>query len=91
MDYHWDNKKAARNVSKHGVSFQEAVTVFDDPLFVVFADPDHSVREERFIIMGESSQGRLLVVTYTQRPNGIRIISARKATPKEREAYEEEI
>ena len=91
MDNQWDNKKAARNVSKHGVSFQEAVTVFDDPLFVVFADPDHSVREERFIIMGESSQERLLVVTYTQRPNGIRIISARKATPKERKTYEEEI
>ena len=91
MDYHWDNKKAARNVSKHGVSFQEAITVFGDPLFVIFADPDHSVGEERFIIMGESSQKRLLVIAYTERPNVIRIISAREATPKERKAYEEEI
>lgn len=91
MQYHWDSTKSARNLSKHGVAFQEAVTVFDDPLFVIFADPDHSVREKRFIIMGESNRKRLLVVTYTERPNEIRVISARKATPKEREVYEEEI
>lgn len=91
MQYHWDSKKAARNLSKHGVSFQEAITVFEDLLFVVFADPDHSVREERFIIMGESNRKRLLVVAYTERPDGIRIISARMTTPKEREVYEEEI
>ena len=91
MRYHWDAKKAARNLSKHGVSFQEAITVFDDPLFVIFADPDHSLREKRFIIMGESNQHRLLVVAYTERLNEIRLINARKATPKEREVYEEEI
>jgi len=91
MQYHWDTKKAAKNLSKHGVSFQEAVTVFDDPLFVIFADPDHSVREKRFIIMGESDQKRLLVVAYTERSNEIRTINARKATPQEREVYEEEI
>ena len=91
MQYHWDSTKAAGNLSKHGVSFQEAVTVFDDPLFVIFADPDHSVREKRFIIMGESGRKRLLVVAYTERPNEIRIINARKATPHEREVYEEEI
>ncbi|MBI1956365.1 MAG: BrnT family toxin [Acidobacteria bacterium] len=89
--YHWDSRKAARNLSKHDISFQEGVTVFDDPLFVVFADPDHSVREKRFIIIGESSRKRWLVVAYTERSNGIRVISARKATPQEREIYEEEI
>ena len=91
MQYHWDSRKAARNLSKHDISFQEAVTVFDDPLFVIFADPDHSIREKRVIIMGESNRQRLLVVAYTERSNGIRVISARKATPKEREVYEEEI
>ena len=91
MQYHWDSTKAAGNLSKHGVSFQEAVTVFDDPLFVIFADPDHSLLDKRYIIMGESSRKRLLVVTYTERPKGIRVISARRATSKEREVYEEEI
>ena len=91
MRYHWDDKKAAGNLSKHGVSFQEAVTVFDDPLFVIFADPDHSLREKRFIMMGESNRQRLLVVAYTERLNEIRLISARKARPQEREVYEEEI
>jgi uncharacterized DUF497 family protein len=91
VQYQWDNRKAHRNLSKHGVSFEEAVTVFDDPLFVIFADPDHSHREKRFIIMGESRRRRLLVVTYTERLGAIRVINARKATPREREAYEEEI
>ena len=91
MRYHWDAKKAASNLARHGVSFQEAITVFDDPLFVIFADPDHSLREKRFIMMGESNRQRLLVVAYTERLNEIRLISARKARPQEREAYEEEI
>ncbi len=65
-DFQWDRKKAATNFLKHGVPFEEAVTIFDDPLFVVFADPDHSIRERRFIIMGESSQQRLLVVDLTE-------------------------
>ena len=91
MQYRWDDRKAARNLAKHDVSFQEAVTVFHDPLFIIFADPAHSFQEKRFIIMGESDSHRLLVVVYTERSNEIRIISARKATMKEREVYEEEI
>ena len=91
MRYHWDATKAASNLAKHGVSFQEAITVFEDPLFVIFADPDHSLREKRFIIMGESHRQRLLVVAYTERSNEIRLINARKATPQEREVYEEQI
>jgi uncharacterized DUF497 family protein len=91
MKYQWDSKKALGNLSKHGVSFEEAITVFNDPLFIVFADPDHSIGEKRLIIMGESNQQRLLVVSYTERRNAVRIISARKATRKERSTYEEEI
>ena len=91
MDYQWNSKKAASNVAKHGVSFEEATTVFNDPLFVIFLDPDHSLREKRFIIMGESSRARLLVVAFTERNEVVRIISARRATPRERETYEEEI
>ena len=91
MQYQWDKRKASRNLSQHSVSFEEAVTVFEDPLFVIFADPDHSAREKRFIIMGESHRRKLLVVTYTERSGGIRVISARKATPQEREVYEGEI
>jgi len=91
VKFQWDNRKAGRNLSKHGVSFQEAVTVFDDPMFVIFANPDHSIQEKRFIIMGESTRQRLLVVAYTERSGEIRVISSRKASPKEREVYEEEI
>ena len=91
MKFHWHAKKAAANLSKHGVSFEEAVTVFDDPLFEIFADPDHSALEKRFIIIGESNRHRLLVVSYTERPEGLRLISARDATAREREVYEEEI
>ena len=89
--FEWNTRKAAANLRKHDVSFDEGTTAFDDPLFVVFSDPDHSVGESRFILMGESSERRLLVVSYTERPQGIRLIGARKATHKERVAYEEEI
>lgn len=81
--------KAKSNLSKHGVSFAEAKTVFEDPLYVDFYDPDHSYNEHRYIIIGESVQGRLLLVSYTERNNIIRIISVRKVTNKERKAYEE--
>ncbi|MBI3933580.1 MAG: BrnT family toxin [Acidobacteria bacterium] len=91
MQFQWNAKKASRNLAKHGVSFEEAVTAFDDPLFEIFADPGHSFQEKRFIIIGESNLHRLLVVAYTERSEGIRIISAREATPREREVYEEEI
>jgi uncharacterized DUF497 family protein len=66
MAYVWDDKKAAANLKEHDVSFEEASTVFDDPLFVIAADDDHSAAERRFIIMGESSDARLLVVTYAE-------------------------
>ncbi len=89
MQFEWDSEKAAANLSKHGVSFDEAKTVFDDPLYVDFYDPDHSDWEHRYIIIGQSHQGRLLMVSYTERDDTIRIISSREVTRTEREAYEE--
>lgn len=89
MQFEWNSDKAASNLSKHSVSFEEAKTVFDDPLYVDFYDPDHSEDEERYLIVGESDQGRLLIVSYTERGNSIRLISAREVTRTEREAYEE--
>ena len=91
MRFDWDPDKANANRSKHGVSFEEARTVFEDDLFVVFGDPDHSEGENRYLIMGQSTEGRLLVVAYTERGRRIRLISAREATRRERRAYEEEI
>jgi len=91
MQFEWDNGKAARNIGVHGVSFDEAKTVFDDPLFLIAPDPDHSIGERRYIIMGESSAGRLLVVAYTEKDQITRLISARTATRGERRNYEEEI
>jgi uncharacterized DUF497 family protein len=70
MSYFWDGKKAAKNVEKHGVSFEEAVSVFDDSLFLVFADPDHSLHEQRFIIVGESSMKRLTCRVVHRTPEG---------------------
>jgi len=64
--FEWDDDKARANIEKHGVSFDEAATVFRDPLYLIFADPDHSVEEARFVILGESSKRRLLIVSYTQ-------------------------
>jgi len=87
--YEWDPNKADQNLKNHRVSFDEALTVFDDPLFLVISDPDHSAQENRYVIMGESNQNRLLVVVYTERPATIRLISARKASRRERRAYEE--
>ena len=89
MQFDWDKNKAARNLSKHGVSFEEAKTVFDDPLYVDFYDPDHSESEERYLIVGESDRGRLLIVSYTEREDSVRLISAREVMRTEREAYEE--
>lgn len=89
MKFEWDVNKAARNLSKHGVSFEEAKTVFDDPLYVDFYDPAHSDDEERYIIVGKSNRGRILIVSHTQRADSIRLISARVVTRAEREAYEE--
>jgi uncharacterized protein len=89
MKFDWDKHKAASNLSKHGVSFDEAKTVFDDPLYVDFYDPDHSDDEERYLIIGMSNQGRLLIMSYTERDESTRLISARVVTRAEREAYEE--
>ncbi len=91
MQFEWNTEKAEANLKKHQVSFDEAKTVFDDPLFVIFADPDHSFEENRFIIMGESNQNQLLVVSYTERTSATRLISAREATRPERKKYEEDI
>jgi hypothetical protein len=89
MKFKWDPHKAESNLSKHGVSFEEAKTVFDDPLYVDFYDPDHSEHEERYLIVGNSDLGRLLIVSYTERDNSMRLISAREVTRTEQEAYEE--
>jgi uncharacterized DUF497 family protein len=89
MLFKWDENKAASNRAKHGVSFEEAATVFGDPLSDTFDDPDHSDEEGRFIIIGMSEQGRMLVVAHTDDGETVRIISAREPTRGEREFYEE--
>jgi uncharacterized DUF497 family protein len=88
LTFEWDEGKASGNLGKHGVSFSEASTVFADPLSRTIPDPLHSHYEGRLIIVGESSVGRTLVVVHTHRGEAIRIISARKATPRERKDYE---
>jgi uncharacterized DUF497 family protein len=89
VGYEWDDDKAKLNAEKHGVSFEDAATVFGDPLYVEFYDPDHSTDENRYLIVGRSTEGRLLIVSYTERENSVRLISARELTPAERRAYEE--
>ena len=88
MRFEWDDVKAALNLEKHGISFDEAQTVFGDPYSVTIFDVQHSDVEERFIDIGMSISGRLIVVVYTETEERIRIISCRKATPKERRQYE---
>lgn len=89
LQFTWDPDKAQANVRDHGVTFEEAETVFGDPLSFTFPDPDHSVGEQRSIDIGWSRQGRLLVVVYTERQGSIRLISCRPATRQERRRYEE--
>jgi hypothetical protein len=89
MEFEWDLKKAFANSHKHGVTFQEASTVFGDPLSLTFADPDHSLDEQRYLTFGVSNFGQLLVVSHTDRENRVRIISARRMTHQERMIYEE--
>jgi uncharacterized DUF497 family protein len=84
----WDPKKAAANLEKHGVSFEEAASIFADPLATTVADPDHSVDEDRFLTTGLSNQKRIVVIWHTDREDGVRIIGARPATPQERRTYE---
>ena len=88
MEFEWDAGKAATNLAKHGVSFPEAMGVFGDPLEITIADPVHSRQETRFVSIGLSERGRLLVVVYTERSGRVRIISAREAAPRERRHYE---
>lgn len=90
MRFEWDDEKAAKNLAKHAVAFEEAETVFADPLAGIGPDPDHSEREHREIIAGLSAAGRLLLVSFTERRGSIRIISARELTHSERQLYEEE-
>ena len=89
MEFEWDKDKADANLKKHRVSFEEAATVFGDLLSATFPDPDHSIDEDRYITVGSSDKNRILKVSHTDREGRIRIISARKATPRERQAYEE--
>ena len=84
----WDPVKAAENVKDHNVTFDEASTVFGDPLALLMPDPDHSEGEERYLLLGMSNQERLLVVSFTERPPRTRLISARRATRRERRRYE---
>ena len=89
MMFEWDQDKAKSNLRKHSVSFEEAITALLDPLSRTALDPDHSVNEYRFVTFGISARQRLLVVSYTERGNCIRIVSARLATKRERQIYEE--
>jgi uncharacterized DUF497 family protein len=86
--FEWDDAKATSNLRKHAVSFEDAVTVFDDPTAVTRDDPDHSERERRFVTIGNSKAGKLLVVCHCDRPDRIRLISARNANRRERRYHE---
>jgi uncharacterized DUF497 family protein len=88
MDFEWDADKATSNFAKHSVTFAEAMSIFGDPLEIVIADPDRSEAEARFVSIGLSTAGRLLVVAYAERAGRTRIISAREATRRERRQYE---
>jgi uncharacterized protein len=89
MEFEWNPDKADTNLTKHAVSFPEASTIFADVLSVTFPDPDHSIGEERYVIIGMSDLGRLLIVSHTDRESRIRIISARLANRQEKRFYEE--
>ncbi len=91
MEFEWDPKKAAKNLQKHGVSFTEAATVFDDPLSMSVPDPDHSAEEDRLVIVGQSYRRRLVIVSFAERGDRYRIVSARELTRAESKAYEEEL
>ncbi len=87
MEFSWDSDKAAANAEKHGVTFEEATTAFGDPLSITVHDPEHSEDETRFVLVGQSFTGKLLVVVHSERESGIRVISAREATRRERRDY----
>jgi uncharacterized DUF497 family protein len=89
IKFEWDPQKAESNLTKHRVSFEEAATVFGDPLGRITSDPRHSVEEERFVLLGLSPKRQLLAVMFAERGEAIRIISARRAIPRERRDYEQ--
>jgi hypothetical protein len=88
LKFEWDRRKAVLNIKKHGVSFEEAATAFGDPLSVTIHDPKHSDDEDRFLLLGETQDKKLVVVAHTDRKDTIRLINARPATRQEREDYE---
>jgi len=90
LEFEWDPKKAARNLRKHGVSFEEAASVFNDEVATAYRDPDHSQYERRYLAIGTSVRGRLLIIAYAYRGERVRIINGREVTKQEREMYEEE-
>ncbi len=90
LSFTWDRDKATANLRKHRVDFEDAASAFGAPLSITIPDPDHSLGEERWLLIGLSAGGRLLVVAHTERDDEIRIISARQATRPERQTYEEE-
>ena len=89
LRFEWDPKKGVENLARHAVSFEEASTVFGDPLGRIVTDPRHSAEEERYVLLGHSEQQRLLAVMFTERAGAVRLISAREATRRERREYEE--
>ena len=89
MQFEWNPDKAIINIQKHNISFTEASTVFNDPLSLTYQDPDHSLSENRYITIGLSQTGKIIILAHTDRNNKIRIISARLATRQERRFYEE--
>ena len=89
VNFSWDERKATINRKKHGVTFEEAATVFADPLARVYDDPDHSTHEHRFLLVGHSLVGRILLVVHAEIGDTIRLISARKPTPREREDFKQ--
>ena len=91
LSFEWHEEKAGENYRKHKVSFDEGVTVFNDPFSITIGDPDHSANEQRYVDIDASDRGRVLVASYTERGRGIRLISCRKATRRERRQYEEGI
>ncbi len=91
LKFEWDRKKATSNLSKHGVSFEEALTVFSDPLARIFDDEDHPIEEQREIIIGHSAKDRSVVVCFTAQGGSVRIFSARTAAKRERKDYEENV
>jgi uncharacterized DUF497 family protein len=90
MNFEWESEKAAENLKRHGVSFEEAATAFGDPLSITIGDPDHSEAEDRFILLGMTFRGRLVVVVHTDRGENVRLISARIPIRRERQSYEQE-